>query len=115
MPYLARVAMGWDDGGGGARGRRVRGGSTAAGAGDGVAGGDAAVVGEGLPAGPPSRLLAGRSTEARAPGDRGEVGGGDRGGDRGGGGGDRGAASGVTVPGTVNGINETGCSVPCKK
>ena len=52
-------------------------------------------------------------------GDRGEVGGGDRGGDRGGGGGDRGgdrgAASGVTVRGTVNGINETGCSVPCKK
>lgn len=56
---------------------------------------------------------------ARDPGDRGEVGGGDRGGDHGGGdgyhGGDRGAASGVTVPGTVNGINETGCSVPCKK
>lgn len=81
-----------------------------------MAGGDAAAVGEGLPAGPPSRPLAGRSAEARSPGDRGEVGGGDRGevggGDRGG---DRGVASGVTVPGTVNGINDTGCSVPCKK
>jgi len=52
-------------------------------------------------------------------GDRGEVGGGDRGEDRGGGDGDRGGdggvASGVTVPGTVNGINKTGCSAPCKK
>ena len=59
---------------------------------------------------------------ARDPGDRGEVGGGDRGevggGDRGEdrGGGDGGVASGVTVPGTVNGIDETGCSalIPCK-
>src|SRR4051812_15222105 len=78
----------------GPRGRWVRGGSTAAGAGDGVAGGDTAAVGEGLPGGPPSRPPVGHSAEARAPGDRGEVGGGDRGGgDRGG---DRGVVSGVT-------------------
>ena len=87
MPCLARVAMAWDGGGGGARGRRVRGGSIAAGAGDGVAGGDAVAVGEGLPSGPPSELPAGLSAVARDPGDRGEVGGGDRGG------GDRGAGA----------------------
>ena len=52
-------------------------------------------------------------------GDQGEVGGGDRGEDRGGSNGDRGGdgvvASGVIVPGTVNGIDETDCSARCKK
>ena len=75
-----------------------------------MAGGDAAAAGEGLLAGPPSRPPTASGDQGKVSGgDRGEVGGGDRGG------GDRGVASGVTGPGTVNGINDSGCSVPCKK